>query len=61
MKAFEQIYNDPQKALDLFAGEESLSMSISTLDNQPRSRVLEGPAKFCNLLRVPYRRAFIIG
>ena len=60
-EAIKLIYRDADEAMKILSHEDSLMISIKSFDYDHKLKVLEGPKNFRDLLKNPFRPAFIIG
>ena len=59
--AIKLIYKDPNNAVKILSNEDSLMVSIRSMEYDHKLKVLDEPPRFIDLLKNPYRPAFIVG
>ena len=61
ISAFKLIYKNPQLAFKYLSNEDSLSMSVSSVDPKQRMQILKDPRRFIDLFKPQFRSAFLVG
>ena len=61
IEAFKLIYENPDLAFKCLSNEDSLSISLTTIDPYLKLKVLIDPKRFIDLFKPPFRRAFLVG
>ena len=61
ISAFKLIYKNPQLAFKYLSNEDSLSMSVSSVDPKQRMQILKDPKRFIDLFKPQFRSAFLVG